>query len=101
MSEIETVIGEAWRGLPAGQRDVLVALAVGGPASGAEIHRRIRGDEPQTEPTTQRNLASLAEFGYVAREEGGGAFTNSLTDRGFALVERNVCDVADRVGGER
>lgn len=93
------IVDPAWRELSAGARDVLVALAAGGPGTGAAIHRRVRGGgEPQTEPTTHRHLSALADRGYVARErEGGGEVHNELTQEGYILIERNVVGVADEI----
>jgi Fe2+ or Zn2+ uptake regulation protein len=89
-----------WRRLSANRRDVLVALAAVGPASGAAVHRWIRGEgEPQTQPTTQRHLSDLADRGYVARDHQGGCVENRLTDEGALLVESNVVGIAADLRG--
>jgi len=94
------VIDPEWRELVAGKRDVLVALAIDGPDTGTAIHTRVRGDDPATEPATQRLLKQLEHAGYIEREvstEDNRAKINRLTDEGHDIVERGVIDVTDEI----
>jgi DNA-binding MarR family transcriptional regulator len=87
-----------WRALTVGKRDVLVALARKGPASGADVHRRVRGHEPQTEPTTHRQIQQLEDAGLVDREQvDGRTMRCELSAAGWRLVRRGVLEPASAI----
>lgn len=94
----QQIISQQWRELNNEKRDILVALAVDGPASGADIHRRLRGNEPQTEGTTHRNLQTLLDWSLVSRESVDGRENRyQLTDDGHNLVQQGVVIPADTI----
>jgi len=96
-----TVIESEWRDLSDEQRDVLVALAIAGPTTGARLHGAVRADaEPQTEGTTQRALRVLAERGYVERiphTEDDRAVSNRVTAEGFDLLDRAIIQAGEAI----
>lgn len=92
------IISQQWRELNNEKRDIFVVLAVKGPASGADIHRRLRGNEPQTEGTTHRNLQTLLDWSLVSRESVNGRENRyELTENGAELVQRTVVETADAI----
>jgi len=92
-----STIPDAWKGLPARQRDVLVSLILEGPCNGTEMHERIASsDVYRNKDNTYRALDSLRERGLVEREERDGrSYEYSATTRGLSLVHR----VAETWGG--
>ena len=94
------VIDPVWHDLNNIQRDILVALARAGPASGADVHRRLRGDEPRTEGVTIRNLQDLEARGLLTREadeDDDRVLINALTIDGVALLRRGVLEPASEI----
>lgn len=99
--ETQTIDAE-WRALNVEKRDALVVLAKDGPASGADVHRRLRGQEPQTEPSTHRNLRVLLDGGYVERESVDKRENRySITTEGFELVRAGVLEPAAHINLEQ
>jgi Fe2+ or Zn2+ uptake regulation protein len=95
-------IDQRWRDLSLERRDILVALARDGPASGADVHRRLRGQEPQTEPSTHRNLQVLLDAGLVDREPVDNRENRySITDDGVELVRVGVLEPAAHINVEQ
>jgi len=95
--ETQTIDAD-WRALNVEKRDALVVLAKDGPASGADVHRRLRGHEPQTEGTTHRNLQTLLDWGLVDRDAVDDRENRyQITDDGMTLVRRGVVDVASEI----
>lgn len=95
-------IDSRWRQLNTERRDILVALARDGPASGADVHRRLRGKEPQTEPSTHRNLQVLLDSGMVGREPVDKRENRyQLTAKGVELVRVGVLEPAAHINVEQ
>jgi hypothetical protein len=99
---MDTVISPEWRAVNprANKRDVLVALALIGPATGTEIHERVREDpDASTLPVTHATLRELADAGYVVQREGEDARTknNRLSSAGWDLIEAGVMEPARRI----
>jgi predicted transcriptional regulator len=97
----QQVIDPQWRELNATKRDILMALARGGPANGADIHRRLRGHEPQTEGTTHRNIQWLTNKGLITRDPvNDKAYQCELSEDGVALLRRGVLKPAAEINAE-
>lgn len=99
----EPVIDDDWRELNAIQRDILVALAIGGDGSGIDITERI-GRDYSARTSTYRNLADLRERGLTAFDESGGddrMQVHELTDAGWDVVTAGVVAPAKRLGVEQ
>ena len=79
----------AWRELNANQRDILLALALDGPASGRGIFDRVGNVAGhQREMSTYRNLKPLEERGLLTRRERDGREDEyDLPDDGNKLVD--------------
>jgi len=84
------VIDQEWRALSAAKRDVLVAIALEGAATGVDIHRRVRGDDGN-DPRTYETLRKLREDGYIDKREtaDGREKQNYLTADGKDLLRRS------------
>lgn len=96
---MDTVIDPEWRDLKAIRRDILVVLALEGPANGVELDTKI-GTGNETANTTQRNVQILADKGYLTHEQNPDnkrEWVNSLTPKGERVVRRGLVDMADQV----
>ena len=96
---METLIDPEWRNLKMTQRDVLVCLAVDGPASGVELDKKI-GTGNETANTTQRNVQMLVDKGFIEHEQNpddGRQWINRLTEKGERAVQAGVVDMADQI----
>jgi predicted transcriptional regulator len=99
---MQRTIPEAWHDLSGWERDVLVTLAVDGPATGYKIAERI-------DPTAQRSqstepLNKLIEKGFVKRNSPDvpqNGYTNKLTTEGLALVHESIVQPAIEIDGSR
>jgi len=81
------VIDPEWRALTSIQRDILIALAVEGPAKSTEIPGRLGEETESMRTQTLKNLPKLRDKGLVQAEQvDGRTKRNSLTKDGLELV---------------
>jgi len=96
------LIDPDWRDLSSYKRDLLVALAADGPATGVTLHERVRADAAKNPARTYSHLTDLVDMGLVRREDSetdGRERVNHLTDDGRDLVERGVAEPSKRIVG--
>jgi len=92
---VQRTIPKEWHDLGPWQRDVLIALAVDGPATGYEIVGRI--DPTVTRAQAATPLDKLIEKGYVERDDPEivqKGYENKLTTEGLALVHESIVQPA-------
>jgi DNA-binding MarR family transcriptional regulator len=87
-----------WASLNGTERDILVSIALAGPANAAELHSRHREGEPEKSATTRRMIYQLEEKGLIRREPGvRSEKINHLTLAGVAVIRKGVLEPASRI----
>lgn len=99
---MDRVIHPDWRALNSTERDILVALAHGGPGNARDLNERINGVRPGA-AAVRHNLDKLMASGYIEQEDGfQQAKVNELTTEGLVVVKTGLFDAADAIqeGGD-